>query len=501
MKQPDPKTVGALRASGYRGDGIREEMRRNLLAALRAKRALFPGIVGYDRTVVPEIVNAILAKHDFILLGLRGQAKTRILRRLEDFLDPWMPVLRGSEINDHPYRPVSAHGRRMIDEAGDDAEIDWVPRALRYHEKLATPDVTIADLIGDIDPVKAAKLKLSFGSEEAIHFGLIPRANRSIFAINELPDLQPRIQVGLLNIMQEQDIQIRGFPIRLGLDVFMVFSANPEDYTNRGSIITPLKDRIDSQILTHYPRELAEARRITDQEAWTGRESGVEFGVPEYLRDAVEQIAFEARGSEYVDQTSGVSARLPISAMECLVSNLERRAALTGETRVTARVADLTATIPAITGKIELVYEGEQEGPLKVAKYLIGKSLKTAFEARFPPVHPKRPKRKGGEAAEGAETATPYRPIMEWFAAGNRLELSDEMPAAEHRLILSQVPGLRELADKFLNPGSDDETGAAMEFVLEGLHQSSVLAKEDLEGRRIFLDMFQTMFSGLGEDA
>ncbi|NNF08068.1 MAG: magnesium chelatase, partial [Candidatus Eisenbacteria bacterium] len=370
MDKPTPKNLGELKHSGYASRSIRSELRENMLKALRAKEELFPGIVGYDQTVIPELVNAVLSQHDFILLGLRGQAKTRILRGLTQLLDPWIPFVAGSEINDDPLNPSSAYAKDLILEKGDDTPIDWLHRDSRYQEKLATPDVTIADLIGDIDPVKAATQRLSFSSLEAIHYGLVPRANRSIFAINELPDLQPRIQVGLLSIMQEKDIQIRGFPIRLPLDLCMVFSANPEDYTNRGSIITPLKDRIDSQIITHYPKELDMASQITDQESWTDRRSSIQTDIPEYLREAIERIAFEARESEYVDQTSGVSARLPIGALECVVSNLERRAALTGEKAVVARVTDLMAAIPAITGKVELVYEGEQEGPLKVARYL-----------------------------------------------------------------------------------------------------------------------------------
>jgi magnesium chelatase subunit I len=498
MKKPEFNTLGALREARYPDRTVKEEMRANLLLALRERRKMFPGIVGYDETVVPELVNAVLARHDFILLGLRGQAKTRILRGLVDFLDEWIPVVKDSEINDHPYHPVSAPARRAAAEAGDDLEIEWVPRELRYQEKLATPDVTIADLIGDIDPVKAAKLKLSFSSEDAIHYGLVPRANRGIFAINELPDLQPRIQVGLLNIMQEKDIQIRGFPVRLPLDLCIVYSANPEDYTNRGNIITPLKDRIDSQILTHYPRDVAEARTITDQEAWTAREE-IEVVLPDYLRDAVERIAFEARKSEYVDQTSGVSARLPITAMECVISNLERRAAVTGEKKVVARVSDLQAAVPAITGKIELVYEGEQEGPLKVAKYLIGRAVKDAFEERLPQVHPPRKRGRKPEAPAAPEPASPYRPIMEWFSHGTRLELTDSMTAQEHLAALRTIPGLEETARKHLDAVEGPELGAAMEFVLEGLHQSSVLAKEETEGRKVFLDMFQTMFSGLDE--
>lgn len=495
MKRPAPSTLSALRAEGHRSVSVREEMRRNLVAALRERRPLFPGVLGYEETVVPELVNAVLSRHDFILLGLRGQAKTRLLRGLKDLLDEWIPVVRGSEVNDDPFHPVSVHARRAVEEAGDECEISWLHRDERYHEKLATPDVTIADLIGDIDPVKAATQKLSFASEDAILYGLVPRANRCIFAVNELPDLQPRIQVGLLNIMQEQDIQIRGFPVRLPLDLCLVFSANPEDYTNRGSIITPLKDRIDSQILTHYPRDLEVSRAITDQEAWTDR--GVDLAVPAFLRGAIERVAFEARRSEYVDQSSGVSARLPITALECVLSNMERRAALTGAAGATARVSDLTAAAPAITGKVELVYEGEQEGPLKVARYLVGRALRAEFDERFPPVHPERKRR--GEAAP-SEAAGPYRGIIAWFGEGHRVELSDTMGDEAALAVLRTVPGLEELAGKHLSPADDAERAAAMEFVLEGLHQSSVLAKEELEGRKVFLDMFQTMFTGIGDE-
>jgi magnesium chelatase subunit I len=498
MKKPDITTLGGLREIDYPHRTVKDEIRNNLLAALVDGKKLFPGIVGYDETVIPELTNAILARHDFILLGLRGQAKTRILRGLVDLLDPWIPVVRGSEIHDHPYTPTSAAAQRMIEQGGEDTEIEWIPRELRYHEKLATPDVTIADLIGDIDPVKAAKLKLSFSSLDAIHYGLIPRANRGIFAVNELPDLQPRIQVGLLNIMQEKDIQIRGFPVRLSLDLCMVFTANPEDYTNRGTIITPLKDRIDSQILTHYPRTLPESEAITDQEAWVERD-GVTKIFPDYLRDAIERIAFEARESDYVDQASGVSARLPITAMECVVSNLERRAAKTGEKQSVARISDLAAAVPAITGKIELVYEGEQEGPLKVARYLIGRAVKAAFEARLPEVHPRRSRREK-EEERPPEASSPYRPILDWFSSGTRLEVSDTMTAEEHQELLAAVPGLEDLARKHLGVQDGPELGAAMEFILEGLHQSSVLAKEDVEGRKVFLDMFQTMFSALEEN-
>jgi magnesium chelatase subunit I len=490
-----PATLGALRAAGYPDLTVKQELRRNLLRALKSGETLFPGIIGYDRTVIPQLVNAILSRHDVILLGLRGQAKTRLLRSLTRFLDEYIPVVAGSEISDHPYHPVSAFARRVVGELGDATPIEWVHRDRRYHEKLATPDVTIADLIGDIDPIKAAAKKLDFSSEEVIHYGLVPRANRGIFAINELPDLQARIQVGLLNVMQEKDVQIRGFDVRLPLDVAIVYSANPEDYTNRGTIITPLKDRIDSQIMTHYPEDLAQAMAITDQEAWTERDGGARLVVPEWIREVIEEIAFQARESDYVDQNSGVSARLSITALENVLSNMERRALKTGDDPVVARVADLQAAVPSLTGKLELVYEGEQEGPLKVAKYLIGRAVKEVFESHFPPAH--RGKKKSAEREEVA--TSPYRKIVDWFSQGKKLEIGDEDPAATYFATLNQVPGLKDVAAK--HAGTDDPVLVApiMELILEGLHQSAILAKEEMEGQVRFLDMFQTMLSNLGD--
>ncbi len=489
-----PTTLGSLRASGYIDLTVKQEMRRNLIASLKSGATLFPGIIGYDRTVIPQLVNAILSKHDVILLGLRGQAKTRLLRSLTRFLDEFIPVVAGTEINDHPYHPVSALGRRTVGELGDATPIDWVHRDLRYHEKLATPDVTIADLIGDIDPIKAASRKLDFSNEEVIHYGLVPRANRGIFAINELPDLAPRIQVGLLNVLQEKDVQIRGFDVRLPLDVAIVFSANPEDYTNRGSIITPLKDRIDSQIMTHYPEDLATALSITNQEAWLERDSTSRLIVPDWLREVIEEIAFQARDSDYVDQNSGVSARLSITALENVLSNMERRALKTGDDPVVARIADLQAAVPSLTGKIELVYEGEQEGPIKVAKYLIGRAVKEVFESHFPPAH------RGKKSAEKEEVATsPYRKIVDWFSQGKKLEIMDDDSAADYFAALNKVPGLRDVAVKFAGTEEPGVLAPVMELILEGLHQSAILAKEELEGQVRFLDMFQTMLSNLGD--
>jgi magnesium chelatase subunit I len=487
-----PTTLGALRASHYPDITVKEEMRRNLIRLLKRGETLFPGIVGYDKTVIPQLVNAVLSQHDFILLGLRGQAKTRILRSLVQFLDEEIPIVAETETNDHPYHPVSAAGRRLKAELGDELPIAWLHRDHRYHEKLATPDVTIADLIGDVDPIKAAAKKLDFSNEEVIHYGLVPRANRGIFAINELPDLQPRIQVGLLNVMQEKDIQIRGFGVRLSLDVVIVYSANPEDYTNRGTIITPLKDRIDSQIMTHYPADLKDAMAITAQEAWTERDSPAELELPDYFKEILEELAFQARESEYVDQNSGVSARLPITALENVLSNMERRALSTGEKRILPRIADLQAAVPAMTGKIELVYEGEQEGPVKVAKYLIGRAVKEVFETHFPSAH-------RGKTQEKEEVATsPYRTIVDWFSQGRRLEIGDEEPAAEHFKTLNTVKGLREVAWNFIKSDDPELLAPAMELILEGLHQSAILAKEELDGQVTYLDMFQTMFSNLG---
>src|SRR5215467_9873096 len=386
-----PATVGELKASGYRPRGVKEELRKNLRSALARGENPFEGIHGYERTVLPSLHNAILSRHDFLLLGLRGQAKTRLLRMLVNLLDLEIPAIAGSELNEDPFAPITKYGRRILTERGDETPIAWIPRSERYREKLATPDVTIADLIGDIDPIKAATQKRTYSDEEIIHFGIVPRTNRGIFAINELPDLQPRIQVGLLNILEERDLQIRGFPIRIPLDILLVFSANPEDYTNRGNIITPLKDRISSQILTHYPDDVKTARAITEQEAWLDRDREPFVEIPDFFRELVEEIAFAARQSEFVDQSSGVSARMPISAVETLASNLERRALKNREARVLPRLCDLPATLPAITGKVEMVYECEQQETDVIAKKLIGTAVKKLFDAKFPAPDAGRP--------------------------------------------------------------------------------------------------------------
>jgi len=514
-------TLGELRASGYRVRSVKDEMRGNLLASIARGATAFPGIHGYDRTVIPAIQNAILSRHDIILLGLRGQAKTRILRSLTALLDEHIPVVDGCEINDSPYEPTCKRCRRLAADRGDDLPIAWIPREARYREKLATPDVTVADLIGDIDPIKAANQRLTYADEEVIHYGIIPRTNRGIFAVNELPDLAPRIQVALLNILEERDLQIRGFPIRIPMDIVLVFSANPEDYTSRGNIITPLKDRIDSQILTHYPQKVETARRITDQEAWLQRDAAPPVEIPDYVRDLVESIAFVARDSELVDQSSGVSARLTIAAIELLQSNLERRAAVTGDSHVFPRLADLSMVLPAITGKVEMVYEGEQQGSEVVARKLIGVAVGKLFESKFPAVERaggaqraererrgygdiegddlddafagRRVKRKEPrEEAKPQPQAEPaYEAILHWFAAGNRITVSDEQPFADYFRELSRVPGLADLARKYTKTQRDDELAFWMELVLEGLHQALRLSREDLDSTITFQELLK----------
>jgi magnesium chelatase subunit I len=474
-----PTNLGTLKATGYRPRSVKQEIRDNLRERLKAGGPLFPGILGYDRTVIPAVVNALLAGHDFILLGLRGQAKTRILRALVTLLDPEVPALAGTELNDDPLAPISTRGQHMVDEAGDDAPIVWLSREERYNEKLATPDVSIADLLGDIDPIKAATRKLTFADPEVIHFGIVPRTNRGIFAINELPDLAPRIQVGLFNILEERDLQIRGFPVRIPLDLLMVFSANPEDYTNRGTIITPLKDRISSQILTHYPPDVRVAADITRQEAWTERDQQ-NVVVPDDIRTLVEEVSVAARESDLVDQSSGVSARVAISAMELLVSNLERRALATGDATVYPRLCDLHMLLPAITGKVEMVYEGEQQGAEVVARRLIGLAIKKAFDGRFPEV--------GKETGSGGEDDRgPYARMIRWFADGNMVTLSDEQSFDDYEKEIFRVPSLSEMVSR--HGKSREERALAAEMVLEGLHQHLKLARQDLDSQVSYKEM------------
>jgi magnesium chelatase subunit I len=473
-----PRSLGELKSSGYRSTSIRSELRRNLRNKLINGESLFPGVLGYDRTVIPGLINAVLAGHDLILLGLRGQAKSRLLRSLTDLLDREIPVLAGTELNDDPLDPVSVPGQRMVAEMGDAAPIEWLPREMRYNEKLATPDVSIADLLGDIDPIKAATQGLTYADPEVMHFGVIPRTNRGIFAINELPDLAPRIQVGLLNILEERDLQIRGFPIRIPLDILLVFSANPEDYTNRGSIITPLKDRISSQILTHYPEDRQVAAAITLQEAWIDRggEDPLAVEISEDFRLLLEEIALVARGSELVDQSSGISARMSISALELLHSNLERRALSTGDSPVTPRLCDLHMLLPALTGKVEMVYEGEQQGAEVVAQSLIGQAVKKIFTENFPEIS-----RSLGRAEEEQEES-PYSPIVRWFAAGNTVDISDQQPFEIYRAALDQVPGLMALAIDHSGPSQAEQVLGA-ELILEGLYHHLKITREDLDSQ------------------
>jgi magnesium chelatase subunit I len=478
-----PESLGELRKAGYRPRSVKQEIRGNVLRALERGETLFPGIIGFERTVIPAIVNALLARHDIVLLGLRGQAKTRILRSLTAFLDPEVPVLREAPLNDDPLDPISPEGKRIVAERGDRAAIDWVSRDRRYREKLATPDVTMADLIGDLDPVKAAARGRSLIDEEAVAYGIVPRANRGIFAINELPDLAPRIQVALLNVMEERDVQIRGFPVRIPLDLLLVFSANPEDYTKRGNLITPLRDRIAAQIHTHYPRTIEDGKRITRQEAWTDRD-GVSVLVPELARELTEEVANAARASDWVDQSSGVSARLTIALLETVVSNAERRARAKGADHATVRLSDFHRAIPAITGKLELVFEGEREGPESVASQLIGQAAARVFDRRFPDYF----REKEGEAS-------PYEALSVFFKRGGSVVVDDQVSAEEARKALFAVPGLRELLGSFLD--AELEEGADLfggELVLEALHQHSVLAKEASPDGVSFTDMVSRMF-------
>ena len=494
-----PSTIGELRKSGYSVISVKEEVRKNLIEKIHRKEKLFPGIIGYDNTVIPAIVNALLAKHDLMLLGLRGQAKSRIVRRLPMLLDEVIPIIKGCEINDNPYDPVCKRCVDMVNECGDAVPIDWLHRDARLGEKLATPDVTIADLIGDIDPIKAASQRLHYSHEGAIHFGIIPRTNRGIFAINELPDLQPRIQVGLFNIMEEKDIQIRGFNVRIPLDVFIVFTANPEDYTNRGNIITPLKDRIDSQIFTHYPRMLDEAIQITEQEAWVER-NGCEIVIPQYFKEIIEQIAFEARRSEFVDQKSGVSARLTIAAMENLISNAERRAILTKESKIVPRICDLLHVLPGMTGKVELVFEGEQEGPSKVSRALLGKAVREIFKKYYPdPLQRKVSRPRTGEAQAQADDSE-YGKVTTWFEAGNKVEIADDMPLTDYYQELDKVVGLRDVTKRHMHLSENDKyaLASAMEFTLDGLHQFSKIAKDEINHVVEYKDLVGSIFMGRG---
>jgi magnesium chelatase subunit I len=459
------RTLGELRAAQYQTHAVKDELRLNLIRKLRAGERLFPGIVGYDDTVIPQLVNAILSRHNIILLGLRGQAKSRIIRQITELLDERIPIIAGSEVNDDPFRPISAYGRTQLTQHGDATPIAWIDRDSRFVEKLATPDVTVADIIGDVDPIKAAKGGHLLSDELTIHYGLLPRANRGVFAINELPDLAGKVQVGLFNIMQEGDVQIKGYPVRLPLDVMLVFSANPEDYTARGKIITPLKDRIGSEIMTHYPKELQTAIAITKQEAWVNRYADrARITVPDFIGEIVEQIAFEARDDNHVDKHSGVSQRLPITVMESVVSNAERRSFVTGEERIVPRVADIYAAIPSMTGKVELEYEGEQLGAHRIARDLI--------------------KRAAGEIFEGYFVGIDFARVVNWFDEGNKLLLADTASAEECHMLLDQVPeliGTAMIPFEFQKSDSA-ELVAACEFVLEGLYAENKISRNEEGG-------------------
>jgi magnesium chelatase subunit I len=459
------RTLGELKEVGYKSVSVKDELRANLIRKLQSREKLFPGVVGYDETVIPQLINAVLARHNLILLGLRGQAKSRIIRQLTNLLDDQIPIIAGSEVNDNPFQPISAYGRQMIELHGDSAHVAWVARDARFVEKLATPDVTIADIIGDVDPIKAAKGGHLLSDELTIHYGLLPRANRGIFAINELPDLAGKIQVGLFNIMQEGDVQIKGYPVRLPLDVMLVFSANPEDYTARGKIISPLKDRIGAEIPTHYPKEIDLGVQITRQEAWTDRDGFKgRLVIADFIREVIEQIAFEARDDQRIDKHSGVSQRLPITVMESAVSNAERRALLTGEEEIAPRIADIYAALPSMTGKMELEYEGEQIGANRIAKDLI--------------------KRAAGELFEGYFVGIDFAGTIGWFDEGNHLRLADTASAEECIGLLESVPDLLDTAviPFDFNRKDEAQTVAACEFALEGLYAANKISRNEEGG-------------------
>lgn len=485
------KNLGQLKASGYTPKSIKEELRDNLILKIKRKENVFEGIWGFEDTVIPDIERAILSRHNINLLGLRGQAKTRIARMMTHLLDEYVPVVSGSDLNDDPMQPLTSYAKNLIDEKGDHTPINWWHRSDRYTEKLATPDVSVADLIGDVDPIKAATMKLSYDDERVIHYGLVPRSHRSIFVINELPDLQARIQVALFNILQEGDIQIRGFKLRLPLDIQFVFTANPEDYTNRGSIVTPLKDRIESQIITHYPKSIEIGKKITGQEANLKGKPVEEIHIPELMRDLIEQIAIEARESEYVDEKSGVSARLTISAFENLISAAERRLYMNGETNTVVRIADLIGVIPAITGKVELVYEGEQEGAGLVAYNLIGKAIRSQFVNYFPSPEQKKKDKEGN----------PYVLPLSWFGEGNVLDILASQSDKTYKQALHEVPGLEEVVTQLVKDLPEKEKEFYMEFALHGLAEYSQLSKNLLDTGLQFKDLFSSMFDmGPGGD-
>lgn len=479
------QTLGELKDAGYQPISIKKELRHNLIQKLRKNENSFEGIWGYDETVIPDLERAILSMHNINFLGLRGQAKTKIARLMVNLLDEYIPVINGSELNDDPLNPLSKYGKELVLEHGDHTPIHWMHRTERYSEKLATPDVSVADLIGDVDPIKAATLKLNYADERVIHYGLIPRSHRGIFVINELPDLQARIQVALFNILQEGDIQIRGFKLRLPLDIQFVFTANPEDYTNRGSIVTPLKDRIDSQIITHYPKSIEISKKITEQEARKKVEQDAVVQFNDHVRDLIEEIAIQARSSEFIDEKSGVSARLTISAFENLKSAAERRALINHEKTTYIRISDFNGVIPAITGKVELVYEGELEGPGIVAKDLLGKAIRTQFVNYFP--NPDRVRKQ--------KENNPYKKIIDWFSDGNEVDILNDYSDKKYKQLLSEIPGLGGLVDTYLKNISARDKIFFMEFALHGLAEYSMVSKKYITTGLTFKDLLSSMFT------
>ncbi len=475
-------TLGELKKSGYQSKTIKQELRDNLVQNLKKGINIFEGIHGFENTVIPDLERAILSGHNINFLGLRGQAKTKLARLMTRLLDEYIPAVADSELADDPLRPVWGSAQAIIAKFGDQTPIRWIHRDERYFEKLATPDVTVADLIGDVDPIKAANLKLSYADERVLHFGMIPRANRSIFVINELPDLQARIQVALFNILQEGDIQIRGFKLRLNLDIQFVFTANPEDYTNRGSIVTPLKDRIGSQIVTHYPEDIKTARKISEQEARTQAAQRETINIPEVARDLLEQIAFEARESEYIDAKSGVSARLTITALENLYSTAERRNLISGSETTTVRLLDFLGIIPAITGKVELVYEGEQEGSAHVAENLIAQATKNLIPQYFPPL----------DKLKASDKSNPYSEVVEWFGRGESVDLLSDFSDKEYRQTLDAIKPLKRFVEKYQPKASTEDRYFFMEMILWALAEHAKLNKERLVSGFNFSDLFST---------
>lgn len=473
MDKPQVKTLKELKKINYKSESIKAELARNLKTLITSGKSSFNGIYGYKNTVIPDLERSILSGHNIIFLGLRGQAKTRLARQMIDLLDEWIPVIKESEINDDPLAPISKKGKDIIQSNGDKTQIDWIHRSDRFYEKLATPDVTVADLIGDIDPIKAASLKLSYSDEQVIHYGMIPRANRSIFVLNELPDLQARIQVSLFSILEEKEIQIRGFKLRIPLDIHFVFTANPEDYTNRGSIVTPLKDRIGSQIITHYPLSRKIGRMITEQESSLDKEIFNSVYVPDLAKDLVEQINLESRKSEYVDQKSGVSARMSITAYENLISTAYRRALINKEKITSVRLTDFLGIIPSINGKIELVYEGEQEGVDQISFLLINEGIKTIFNEYFPKI----------KKLEKPDEVGPYDDVQGWFIDNSELFIGDDFTDKEYKKSIDQIESISKLVKKYCSNFSDKDIYFIKEVLLWGLSSYNKLSKKrTLEG-------------------